>query len=133
MKDDEQLIRDLISNWQELSAKGDLSQILNLMDEDVVFLIPGRPPMRGRDEFAASFRGVTRQFHLESSSDIQEIRVAGDWAYAWTHLTITMTPLAESGSPVRRNGYTLTIFRKNGEGSWVLFRDANLLANAQEA
>jgi uncharacterized protein (TIGR02246 family) len=129
MRDDEQLIRDLISNWQELSAKGDLSQILNLMDEDVVFLVPGRPPMRGRDEFAAGFRQVVEKFRLESISDIQEIHVAGDWAYAWTHLAVTMTPLAE-GSPVRRSGYTLTIFRKNERGSWLLFRDANLLVNA---
>jgi three-Cys-motif partner protein len=30
--------------------------------------------------------------------------------------------------PPRRSGYTLSIFRKNDDGKWVLFRDANLLA-----
>jgi ketosteroid isomerase-like protein len=37
-----------------------------------------------------------------------------------------MTPL-QGGSPTRRSGYTLTIFRKQADGAWVLARDANML------
>lgn len=92
-----------------------------------MFLVPGRPPMQGRDEFAASFRTVMQQFRMESTGDIEELRIAGDWAYCWTNLSVTMTPLG-GGAPVRRSGSTLTIFRRNADGSWVLFRDANLLA-----
>jgi ketosteroid isomerase-like protein len=33
--------------------------------------------------------------------------------------------------PVRRSGYTLTIMRKEADGTWRLARDANLLT--QEA
>lgn len=125
---DEQLIRELIAAWQTATASGDLPQILELMAEDVVFLIPGQPPMRGRDAFAAGFRKVVEQFHIESTSDIQEIHVTGDWAYCWNHLKVTMTPNAQGASPNSRSGYTLTVFRKNSGGRWVLFRDANLLA-----
>ena len=128
MQVDEQQIRELVSNWHRFSAAGELTKILGLMAEDVVFLVPGRPPMRGRDEFAASFRTVMQQFRMESTGDIEELRVAGDWAYCWTNLSIIMTPLAGGGAPVRRSGNTLTIFRRNTDGSWVLFRDANLLA-----
>ena len=143
MPNDEQSIRDLIATWHAATAKGDLPTVLTLMAEDVVFLVPGRPPMRGRDAFAASFQGV-QQFRIESKSEIQEIKVTGDWAYCWTHLTVNMTPIesaanktpADSSSeqsgkpkfPPRRSGYTLSIFRKNDDGKWVLFRDANLLA-----
>lgn|SRR3989442_14538774 len=127
MPNDEQLIRDLITNWQRATAEGDLSQLLSLMAEDVVFLTAGNPPMRGREAFAAGFQTVMQKFRIKSSSDIQELRVLGDWAYCWNHLSLTMTPVAE-GAPVRRRGYTLTIFRKNADGAWVLFRDANLLA-----
>ena len=97
------------------------------MDEDVVFLVTGQPPMRGRDAFAAGFRKAVARFQIDSTSEIQEIKVTEDWAYCWNHLSVTMTP-RESGSPVRRTGYTLTIFRKGAESNWVLFRDANLLA-----
>lgn len=123
---DEQQIRDLIAAWMRATAEGDLPTILPLMDEDVVFLTPGNPPMRGRDGFAESFRSI-QGFRIEGESDIQELRVNGDWAYCWTHLKVTMTPKGE-GSPIRRSGYTLTILRKKPNDRWVVFRDANLLA-----
>jgi ketosteroid isomerase-like protein len=35
-----------------------------------------------------------------------------------------------NGVPVRRSGYTLSIFRKERDGRWRLARDANMLAVA---
>ncbi|HYU32977.1 MAG TPA: SgcJ/EcaC family oxidoreductase [Thermoanaerobaculia bacterium] len=132
MHDDEQAIRDLIDEWQRASTAGDLDRVLRLMDEDVIFLTPGNPPMRGRETFAQGFRTVTQKGRIEGSSEVEEIRVLGDWAYCWTSLSVTMTPL-EGGSPTRRSGNTLTIFRKKSDGSWVLFRDANLLGPQSQA
>lgn len=125
MPNDESLIRDLIAQWQRASAAGDLPRLLSLMAEDVVFLVPGQPPMR-RDDFAKSFQTLVQQIRIDASSEIQEIRVAGDWAYSWNHLSVTMTPL-QGGSPKRLTGYTLTILRKKPDGNWVIARDANLL------
>ena len=126
MPNDEQLIRDLIATWHSASAKGDLATVLTLMAEDVVFLVAGQPPLHGRDAFSEGFRKVMQKFRMESKGEVQEIKIAADWAYCWTQLSVTMIPLGE-GSPVRRSGPTLTIFRKDTEGRWVLFRDANLL------
>ena len=128
MSGDEQAIRDLIATWMRATAQGDLPQILKLMAEDVVFLTPGQSPMRGRDAFASSFKKAIEQFRVESSSDIQEIRIIGDWAYCWNHLQIKMIPRGK-GTPMRRSGYTLTLFTRQPDGSWVLFRDANLVMN----
>ena len=128
MADDKQAIRDLIDTWMRASAVGNLAKILSLMDDDVVFLVAGHPPMRGKDAFAAAFPNPD-QIRLAVTSDIQEIKIAGDLAYCWNHLSVTMTPL-KGGSPMRRSGYTLTIFRKKEDGNWVLSRDANLLAEA---
>ena len=126
MASDEQQIREVIATWMRATAAGDLDQILKLMDEDVVFLVMGQPPMRGRDAFAAGFRKALERFKIESTSDIQEVQVIGDWAYCWNDLQVTMTPHSE-GEPVRRRGNVLSIFCKNQQGNWVLFRDANLL------
>jgi uncharacterized protein (TIGR02246 family) len=124
---DEQQIRDLIATWLRVSAEGEISQILPLMTEDVVFLVAGQPPMRGRDAFAASFAGWQGKFQLETNCEIQEIQVSGNLAYSWTRLSVTMTPI-DSGPTNRRSGYTLTVLRKNADGNWQIFRDANLLA-----
>ena len=124
---DEQEIRDLIRTWLRLSAEGDINQILPLMTEDVVFLVAGQPPMRGREAFAASFAGWQGKFSLETDCEIQEIQVSGNSAYSWTRLSVTMTPV-DGGPANRRSGNTLTVWRKSAEDNWQIFRDANLLA-----
>jgi uncharacterized protein (TIGR02246 family) len=129
MQDDERAIRDLIANWGRATEAGDLERLLPLMAENVVFLVTGQPPMRGRAAFAAGFRTAQQHHRIESRSDVQEIRVAGEWAYCWNYLEVTMTPV-DGGTPLKRAGYTLTILRREAGGGWVLFRDANLLQRA---
>jgi uncharacterized protein (TIGR02246 family) len=124
---DEQAIRELIETWHKATANGDLEQLKTLMAEDVVYLVAAQPPMRGRDAFAANFKKATESFQIESSSDIQEIHVNGDWAYLWNYLVVVMTPKA-GGQPNRRTGNVLSVLRKQSSGEWVMFRDANLLA-----
>ena len=126
-KSDEQAIRDVISNWLRATAAGDVDAILTLMAEDVVFLRPGQPPMRGRDAFAAGLRAALPQISIQGVSDIQEIQVFGNIAYCWNRLTVTMTPRTGNQQAKRHSGNVLSIFRKDPDGTWVICRDANLL------
>jgi len=123
--DDEQAIRDLIATWLSASKAGDTETVLGLMSDDVVFLVCGRPPMRGKKEFAAS-QGALKDVEMDGVSEIQEVRVLGDWAYVWTHLTVDFRPRA-GGVAQKRAGNTLSILRKH-DGKWLLVRDANMLA-----
>jgi uncharacterized protein (TIGR02246 family) len=126
MTDDERAIRDLVATWIEASRRGDLDAILPLMADDVVFLVNGQPPMRGRDAFAASFRAAGQQQKIDAASDIEEIAMSGDLAYCVSRLQVTITP--PGGAPNRRSGYVLTVLRKEPRGNWVIARDVNLLA-----
>lgn len=127
MSEDEKKIREVIATWMRATAEGDLERVLSLMAEDVVFLIAGQSPMRGREAFAAASHSVEGKFRFEGKPEIQEIHIAGDYAYCWNHLTVTITPL-QGGSSSLRAGHILSVFRKEPDGRWVLFRDANLLA-----
>jgi uncharacterized protein (TIGR02246 family) len=129
MQEDEQAIRDWVATWLHASKIGDKEKVLSLMAEDVVFLIVGHPPMRGKAAFAAGQKGL-QDFEIDATSEIQEIKVLGEWAYAWTNLTVVMKP-KKGGTAVKRAGNTLSILQKRA-GSWVLFRDANLLAVVPE-
>jgi uncharacterized protein (TIGR02246 family) len=124
MQNDEQAIRELIKAWLSASKAGDTDAVLKLMADDVVFLIAGHSPMRGRSEFAAS-QAAMKDIDLEATSEVQEIKVFGDWAYVWTNLAITVTP-RNGGAAVKRAGNTLSILQKR-DGKWVIFRDANML------
>jgi uncharacterized protein (TIGR02246 family) len=124
MTDDERAIRTLIDTWMKASMSGDVTTVLSLMADDVIFMVPGRKPF-GKAEFAAMSEG-TKKVAFAAKSDIQEIRVLGDWAYLRNYLEVTVTPPG-GAKPMRRSGYTLSILRKDADGRWRLARDANLL------
>jgi len=132
MQSDEQEIRQLVATWMAASKTGDVETVLSLMAEDVVFLQPGQPPMRKVD-FAAAARAQPGQEapRIEDTSEVQEIKVLGEWAFMWTKLTVTVTPPGGSQS-ITRAGDTLSILKKE-KGKWVLARDANLLSPVSKA
>ena len=123
MTNDERAIRQVIETWMSASRTGDLATVLSLMSDDVIFMVPGQTPF-GKEAFAAASEGM-KHVRLDGRSEIEELKVLGDWAYLRNHIEVTMTP--DGGTPVRRAGYTLTILRKEADGRWVLARDANLL------
>src|SRR5712691_1294955 len=129
MQDDEQEIRQLVSTWMAASKAGDIEKVLSLMSDDVVFLVPGQPVMRKAD-FAEAARAQSGQDapQFDGTSEIQEIKILGDWAFLWTKLTVVVTPPG-GAQPMTRAGHTLSILKKEN-GKWVLARDANLLAPA---
>src|SRR5690348_1931773 len=93
MQDDEEQIRALVATWMRATKAADVDTVLSLMTEDVVFLVPGRAPMR-KTEFAAvaQEQAAGSAPAIEGSSEIQEIRVLGDWAFMWTKLRVVVTP-----------------------------------------
>jgi uncharacterized protein (TIGR02246 family) len=123
MDNDEKAIRALVDQWLTATKAGDLNTVLKLMTDDVLFMVPGQEPF-GKAKFAANSAAM-KNFKIEGTSDIQELKVLGDWAWMRNFLKVTITPL--TGAPIVHSGYTLTILRKNSDGSWVLFRDANMV------
>jgi ketosteroid isomerase-like protein len=62
---------------------------------------------------------------IRAESTIQEIQVAGTYAFMWARLEVTATPRGAS-QPIKRAGHTLSVLRKDG-GLWRIARDANFL------
>jgi uncharacterized protein (TIGR02246 family) len=124
MTGDERAIRAVVDSWFAATRSGDLDTVLSLMTDDVVFMVPGQQPF-GKAAFATASRGMAN-VAIDGTSEIVELEVLGAWAYLRNRIEMSVTPAG--GAPVRRSGYTLTIFRKGLDGRWRLARDANLLA-----
>jgi uncharacterized protein (TIGR02246 family) len=122
--DDEAAIRALVSTWMEATRTGDTTKVLELMADDVVFLVAGRPPFGKREFETAVTAQAGTPMRFDGASEIDEIRVMGDWAFMRTRLTVTATQ--PDKPPVVRSGSTLSILEKR-DGRWLLARDANLL------
>ena len=129
MNTEEQAIRDLVARWHRATAAGDVDTVLDLMADDVVFLVPGQPLMKGRSSFERGLRTLLTQHRIESTGEVREVEVSGGLAYCWTDLKVRIVPLTGGKGEVR-SGSALSILHKQASGSWVLTRDANLLAPA---
>jgi len=118
---DEGAIRSVVDTWLHATKRGDLPTILNLMEDDVLFITPGREPF-GKTEFVRGFEEMSNM-KLDAKSEIQEVHVLGDWAWVHNYLRITVTP--EVGDSTRRSGHVLSIFHRGTDGQWRIARDAN--------
>jgi uncharacterized protein (TIGR02246 family) len=124
MNGDETAIRKLVATWMAATKAGDLDNILGLMADDVIFMTPGREPF-GKKEFAAQSRGM-KDMRIEGTARIEEIEIIGDRAWLRNRIEIEVTP--PGGEKAHRAGWTLTVLRREGDGRWRLWRDANLVS-----
>ena len=128
---DEGQIRALVATWADATRKGDITTVLSLMTDDVIFLVVGRQPM-ARAEFEAAsvsmLQNGSNKPVIEASQDIMDIKIVGDLAYMWTHMRVTLarTGGATDAAKIVRSGHTLSVLRKES-GKWLLCRDANML------
>jgi len=85
---DEQAIRNLVAQWHHTTAAGDVEAVLRLMAEDVVFLIAGQPPMKGRSTFEKGLRRLLASHDVQPTGEVQEVETSGDLAYCWAVLNV---------------------------------------------
>jgi len=122
-QDDKQSIRESVDTWLTASKKGDVSTMLDLLADDVLFIVPGKEPF-GKEAFAAANREQMKNVDMDATIDIKEIEVVGQWAWMRSFLNISFT---RDGKTAKHSGHILTIWQKNSDGRWVIKRDANFV------
>ena len=130
MGPDEREIREVHSTWISAVNAGDLVRLLSLMADDVVFLNPGEAPF-GREGFSANFSAAHQQVRIRCSSELEEVMIIGEVAYARSRDALSVAPRA-GGEATQLSGHRITIYRKQPDGRWLLARDAHTLSPVQE-
>ena len=126
MSTEESHVRETHTTWIDAVNAGDLARLLTLMTDDVVFLSPGNEPF-GRDGFSTNFSNAKRQILFACVSDLEEVVVAGEVAFARSRDSLSVTPRA-GGETTRFAGHRITVYRKHQGGQWLLARDAHTLS-----
>ncbi len=125
MNDDEIEIRELVDNWAKATEEHQYKKILELVDDNAIFMATGQPALKGKRTFEMALQNI-EDFNVETTTRIQEVKVSGDLAYCWNHLTVKLKP-KKGRNVVNRTGNILSILEKK-QGRWVITRDANMLA-----
>lgn len=123
---DEEAIRAVHVSWIEAVNAGDLGRLLVMMTDDVVFINPGLEPF-GRDGFSKTFAAGHQRNRICCISELEEIVVVGEVAYTRSRDSLSVTHLASSEQK-HLSGFRITVYRKQGEGRWLLARDAHTLS-----
>jgi uncharacterized protein (TIGR02246 family) len=124
-QDDKQAIQTLTEDWVAAVRTKDIARLTNMVTEDAVFLPPGFPAIRGKQGVEAMYTSFFRQFSsVEQTASLEEVEVAGDWAFAWGTESFNLVPQA-SESQIHMQGKGMSILRRQPDGSWKFARGIN--------
>ena len=91
--------------------------------EDVVTMPPGAPAVVGIQALESRIReGIKAESVQEFSIKLDEVEAFGDLGFARGTYTFTATVRA-SGKTIEYDGKYLTVFKKQADGSWKIYRD----------
>ncbi|MBT8476412.1 MAG: nuclear transport factor 2 family protein [Alphaproteobacteria bacterium] len=110
---DEQAILEIWSTYAESRVAGDAKTWLGLWDKEGIRLPPGAPAV----DFTTFAPGTPERFanppaSMEISSE--EVVITGDWAFSRGNFNVNNAV----------EGKFLTIFRRQEDGTWRIYRDA---------
>jgi ketosteroid isomerase-like protein len=122
---DEAAIRQIWSNYAAFVEKGDSAGWLSQYDANGIQLRPDAPE-RTRQELdgqvPAAFKARFDANDTKMFINPLEIVVNGSWAYSHGLYTQDLTARS-TGKSIHIDGKFLTIFKKQSDGSWKIFRD----------
>ena len=96
---------------------GDVDAWAGVFSEDVVQMPPNAPANVGRAAIRAWSHAFMDPFRAEFALQVDEVQLAGDWAFERGAYRIRVTPKA-GGEKIRSPGNAMHEFRKQRDGSW---------------
>jgi uncharacterized protein (TIGR02246 family) len=112
----------IFAKYAALLGAGDADGWATLWMEDGVQMPPDAPPVVGRSQIREKLRSLLAQFRFDMHIQTQEVRTAGDWAFARGMYQATLVPKA-GGPGIPIDGKFMTILARQSDGSWRIYRD----------
>ncbi len=121
--DDRQAIRNLIEQAARSLQSDDFGDYLDLYTDDAVWMIPSSFKDIHISE-ARYFYGFTEKFRFDQDLTVNEIIVAGDWAFARISLDGYLRAKNDvQSAPLRSISRHVWIFQRQRDGCWRIARD----------
>ena len=95
--------------------------IVDLGTEDAVVMYADAPAVTGRDALRRRQQGIYNQATFEETRSVDEVVIAGDWAFVRWAGTGTVTP-KDGGDSSEFNRKGITIFQRQPDNSWKMAR-----------
>ena len=125
LEEDQKAIADLQRRDIDANIAVDTEKLLALRTDDVVYLVPGRPPLVGKDAVRKYLEEIRQQLAnwdmLAYEESWQEVQVVGDFAFEWGTVNIRARQEGEKReSAAVRN--VMQVIRRQPDGDWKISR-----------
>jgi uncharacterized protein (TIGR02246 family) len=109
--------------FHEALRANDLETFMSYVAEDVFFMPPGEPPVRGRDAVRKWMTDFLAQYRTSSLTLInREVLVGGAWAVELGTFEWALQPL-RGGSIVVDRGNYMQVWKEQGDKTWRFARE----------
>jgi len=119
---DIEAIKAVMTEYVSGYESRDPSRFLEVFTKDAVRMQPNGPAIVGskaiRDYYEEWFEKESLDVKLTSN----EIRVSGDWAFAWGSYEAKVTSISDGASRTDL-GKWLNVFKRGDDGSWRFYRN----------
>lgn len=122
---DREKIEEALQMYAEALALGDAERYLSLHEPQAYKMPPGAEMYTiasARDHQQAEFDGMQAAYNVDMRLEPMQIEVDDNLAYAMGTYTIDMKPKGDA-PPALVDGKFLTVFRRQSDGSWKIWRD----------
>ena len=119
-----QAIEQANARFIDAMTRGDSTGMVANYADDAVVMDPGKPARRGRGEIGANYvKRVQSAKYSDGKAHTASVDVGGDYAIETGSFEWTVTP--KGGKPMPATGKYLTVWKKQADGSWKIYRDIN--------
>ena len=110
-------IQDLLDADFEAARAQDVEALLRLRTDDSVSIFMGEPQLVGKDAIRAAWQVHSEFDATFTDRSVEEVVVAGDWAFARYTLNYSETPKS-GGEVISCKGRVVCVLRQEPDGTW---------------
>jgi len=118
----EAAIRQAVEEFTRAYNAGEFEKLEGIFDENLIDMSAGGPTRRGaeaRRHFVLRVKETHAKFQPHLKINIDELQVAGDWAYEHGTLVVELMPRTGGDKSYIRQRY-LDIWRRQPSGQWKI-------------
>ena len=123
---DSEPVRQAIQELVAATVAGDPEAYAGCFTEEAIMMVPNAPSVVGKEAIQASLEATLALYDTEWTNTIEEIVMAGDWAFERSSYRWTLRPKGEA-EPLDEVGKILAVWHRDPDGSW---RRARIMWNS---
>jgi uncharacterized protein (TIGR02246 family) len=114
---------EAVRNWLKenfaAADSGDLERYLTFFADDVILMPPNEPILQGISAIREMAQGYFEQITTQREFSIEEIKVAGDFAFLRINSEEKYTLKTGEGEPVEASFKAIFLLKRMNDGTWL--------------